>query len=377
MNDSKYTIYSKTSQAWDAMYAELEKAKKSIYLELYIFIDDEAGHRFFELLSKKAKSGLDVKVIIDYVGSFGISKILIKQLTDSGVDLHIFNERKRRYRGLWKKIITRTHRKILIIDEMVGFIGGVNIYNAAKDWLDIQLKIEGKVVRSLLRAFAKMYVICGGRKEKVKHLLKYKFRVEQEMVDFIYDEANQNKSFVKRKYIEAFLKARERIILFSPYYFPDKSFLYALWQARKRGVKVDLLLPLRADVRTATYASYAWFSLLKKLGVNIHLSNKMMHGKGVVVDDEWAMVGSSNIDQTSFHDNYEANVKIKDKKFVKNIKNIIQEWINNSKKLSDLNWGKRGIIHRFFEWFSLKAYDLWHNNTKDSGLKSFRLYRKK
>lgn len=361
MKKSKYKIYSSTKDAWDAMYSAISNAKQSIYWELYIFIDDDAGKRFFDKLEEKAKEGIDVKLVVDAFGSIKLSKKRAHSLKESGAEIIFFNERKKRYRGWWKMVYRRSHRKILIVDETVGFIGGVNIREDMEHWSDIMLRIEGKSVHSLLRAFAKMYIISGGNKKKVKHLLKYKFRVRSDIKDleFVYDDPDKKRSKSRKIYAEALLKARERVILFSPYYFPDKKFFKAVFAARKRGVKVDLLIPFRSDVRIATYATYAWFSLMKKFGVNIHMTQNMMHGKGVIVDDEWAMVGSSNIDRMSFYDNYEANVKIKNKKQVRKIKNILRGWIKRSKKVDGKQWNKRGIFERLKEWFSSSLFRWW------------------
>lgn len=358
--NSAYDVYASSKEAWDAMYQTIQTAKKSVYWEMYIFADDEAGKGFFDLLEKKAIEGVDVKLIVDAWGTFWFPKKRIVSLKAAGVELVFFQERKRRYRGLWLKLISRTHRKILIVDEKIGFIGGVNVQKGMESWLDMHVKIEGKVVRSLLRSFAKMYVICGGSKEKVRHLLKYPFRVFKDKVEFVYDDAHARDSMARQKYIEALTRARERVILFSPYYIPDKEFLKALWNARKRGVRVDLLIPFRTDLRIVTYAAYFFFELMQKFGVKIFLVKQMMHGKGVVVDDDWAMIGSSNLEHTSFYDSYEANVKIKDRVFVKRVKDTLQEWMDAAKELNREEWGNRGSLHKIQEWIAYKLYGLWH-----------------
>jgi len=357
----QYAIYSTSEDAWNGMYEALQGANTSIYWELYIFVDDDAGKRFFDLLEEKARVGLDVKLIIDGFGSFSVSRRRIDSLRLAGVDVRVFHERKHRYRGLWQKVISRTHRKILIIDRKIGFIGGVNIKKDMREWLDLHVRIEGKAVRSLQRAFAKMYIICGGPKENVKPLLRYRFRVKQSLIDFIYDDAGARVSHARKKYAEALLKARERVILFSPYYFPDRHFLKALWRARKRGVRVDLLIPFRSDLRIVTYAAYTLFSIMAKRGVNIHLLDRMMHGKGVVVDDDYAIIGSSNLDYTSFYDNYEANVRFRDKKFVRDLTYILDEWIGKAKRFDAKAWERRGSLRRLKEWVAKKLYRTWHN----------------
>lgn len=368
MSNAHFSVYSTSQEAWDAMYTAIKEAKKSIYLEVYIFIDQGVGTDFLNIMEERSKGGVNVKIIVDALGSsFSFSKKRLQTLKDAGVDLRFFQERKQWYRGLWRMLFSRTHRKILIVDEQLGFIGGVNIDHRMKDWLDMHVQIVGKPVRSLLRAFAKSYIICGGDKSEVSHLLKYAFRVKGDEVEFIYDDGNMPYSKVRRTYTQALFKARERVILFSPYYFPDKDFLYALWMARKRGVKIDLLIPFRSDLRIANYAAYAWFSFMSFLGVKIHFTKKMMHGKGVVVDDTWAMVGSSNIDHTSFYDNYEANVKIKDRPTVRKITETLERWVKDAVPFVDKRWEKRGIIQRTKEWVALRLYIIWHK--KGRGLK--------
>lgn len=361
---SVYDIYSNTQDAWGAMKHAILEAKKSIYWEVFTFADDEIGHPFFDILEQKAREGVDVKLIIDSMGTFWFAKSRVDSLKAAGVDILFFYNRKNKYRGWWKKIWSRTHRKILIIDEMIGFIGGVNVKKEMEDWLDMHVKVEGKVVRSLLRSFAKMYIICGGEKKEINHLLKYHFRVREDGVDFIYDDPTRPNSLVREKYTEGLIKARERVILFSPYYFPDKEFLKALWAARRRGIRVDLLIPFRTDLRIVTYASYFLFNLMKRFGVKVYLTKQMMHGKGVIMDDEWAMVGSSNLDHTSFYDCYEANILIKDPTFVSNVKKKLEEWMKESDELDTLHWDKRSWWHKLKEWLAYKLYTLWHRKAK-------------
>ena len=360
MKRSHYKIYANSQAAWDAMYHAIAHAARSIYWEMYIFVDDEAGRNFFDLLEEKAAAGVDVKLILDWFGSFSVSRARIDHLKQAGVDVRFFQERKYRYRGLWLRLISRTHRKILIVDEYIGFIGGVNIQKHMRQWWDIHVRVKGNAVHSLLRAFAKMYLICGGPKFNVRHLLKYHFRVDKERVGFIYDDADSKRSRMRKRYIEAIARARERVILFSPYYFPDKAFLQALWYAKQRGVRVDLLIPFRTDLRIVTYAAYTWFSLMTKLGVRIHLLKEMMHGKGVLVDDDWAIVGSSNIEHTSFYDNYEANVKLEHKKTVKRLQHILLGWIDKAQPLDLVAWENRGCWQRGKERMAYWLYRLWH-----------------
>lgn len=359
MTQSDFEIYSNTGEAWKGMYEAVLGAQKSVYWEVYTFVDDSIGNLFFDLLKKKAGEGIKVKLIVDYWGSFWLSKKKIDDLKKHSIDIRLFSDKKIRSLLWWGVLFFRTHKKILIVDEQVGFIGGVNVHKKMENWLDIHIRIEGKIVRSLLRLFARSYLTCGGDRNEVRNLLAYKHRVARSELNLVYDRPDLKKSHVKKKYTEALLRARERVILFSPYYFPDKEFLLALWSARKRGVKIDMLIPLRTDLRLASYVAYFWFSVMHRYGITVHIMKRMMHGKGVVVDDDWAMVGSSNIDLPSFYYNHEANLQFKNKKMIRNLTNIMETWIKNSEKFDIIKWRKRGRARRLKEWVSLKLYRFW------------------
>lgn len=359
MDQANYNIYHTTKEAWEAMLLAIGEAKHSIYWEMYILVDDDAGKRFFDLLKSRSEAGVKVKIIIDYWGSFWLSGKKIDELKRSGIDIRVFQPQKNPFSGFKNWIMRRTHRKILIVDEKVGFVGGVNVDKQMENWDDLVVELYGKPVRSLLRSFARTYVIAGGEKSEVRHLLAYRYRVRHDTFDIVYDDIDRKKSKIKNTYLNAIYKARERVILFSPYYFPDKQFLHALWVARKRNVKIDLLIPFRTDVRIATYAAYAWFSVMSKLGVRVHLTKKMMHGKGVVVDDDFAFVGTSNLEHSSFDYNQEVNVTLKDKKVVARVKRILEKWIADADELDHERWNKRGRLARFKEKVARWLYSYW------------------
>ncbi|MEK7131796.1 MAG: phospholipase D-like domain-containing protein, partial [Patescibacteria group bacterium] len=171
--DFSYKFYNTTVSAWDAMRQAINDAKTSIYWEIYTLVDDLAGRPFLDILCAKAKAGIDVKLIIDAIGSFYLSKEAIRRLKDSGVKFLTFNNLRPDFiiQNWWRRVWYRTHRKVLIIDEELVFIGGVNISESSSDWSDLHLKLSGKIVRPILFGFAKAYVRAGGDKKDVQHLL--------------------------------------------------------------------------------------------------------------------------------------------------------------------------------------------------------------
>jgi cardiolipin synthase len=371
--DQSYHIYSSTSDAWQAMYQAIEQAQHSIYWEIYIFRDDEIGEKFFSLLTQKSRAGVDVKLIIDAMGSFFLREERLNKLKQAGIDVRMFRERTHRYASWWRWMYVRTHRKILVIDEKVGFIGGVNVDKRMEDWRDIHLSVRGPIVFDLLHSFAKSYVVSGGARKQVRKLFRRATKkkrlkllshnkIDDVGMEFVSDTPDKRISHVRRHYADLIQKAKHRIILFSPYYYPDKQLLRALWQARRRGVKIDLLLPLRTDVRLATYAAYAGFSLLNRYGVNIHFLRDMMHGKGIIVDDDRAVVGSSNLDQTSFYDNYEANLSIRNRELVQSLTKTLEGWISEAEKYEQETWNRRSWVDKLKEKIAHLLLRLWHRH---------------
>ncbi len=348
----QYQFFSVSRDAWDAMYEEMKKAQKSIYWETYIFIDDEAGQRFVDLLTEKAKQGLDIKMVIDGVGSFKLSSSSIDRLKKAGVDLVIYNPvTLGKFMRFWRAFWERTHRKIMIIDNEIGFIGGVNIQNFMADWLDLLLMVKGPMVRSLTRAFAKSYVRAGGDRKKVKKLLHPKLEKSKKL-KFLFQFPHAKRSKVHASFLKSINKAKKNLKLAVPYYLPNRKLVKALARARKRGVKIDLIIPLRTDLKVVQWAARKYYNAMHKLGVKMYFTPQMMHGKAYVVDSKEGMVGSSNIDKGSFYRNLEANAYFTDKQMVGDLEKIFTEWKEYSEPFEESRWKNKGLIQRLKSAFA-------------------------
>jgi len=329
----QYQFFSVSRDAWDAMYEEIKKAQKSIYWETYIFIDDEAGQRFVDLLEQKAKKGLDIKMVIDGVGSFKLSSLSIDRLKKAGVDLVIYNPvTLGKFMRFWRAFWERTHRKIMIIDNQIGFIGGVNVRNYMADWLDLLLMVKGPIVRSLTRAFAKSYIKSGG--------------------DFLFQFPHAKRSRIHASFLKSINKAKKNLKLAVPYYLPNRRLVKALARARKRGVKIDLIIPMRTDLKVVQWAARKYYNAMHKLGVKMYFTPKMMHGKAYVVDSKEGMVGSSNIDKGSFYRNLEANAYFTDKQMVGDLEKIFKQWKDYSEPFEESRWKNKGLVQRLKSAFA-------------------------
>jgi len=359
-----YQFYHTTSSAWDAMYQALCAAQKSIYWEVYIFVDDEVGKRFIDILSQKAKAGVEVKLIIDAMGSFMLSRQAERELMEAGVEVLKFN----RLYPEWKlakwlsRLMFRNHRKVLIIDEKNVFLGGVNIEAVSKTWDDVYVKIVGQTPWPLLRGFAKSYISAGGDRASVRHFLHPKLKLIEDWRNrlkfIVHSPRYATMKPVWKLYIRALATAQETVNLITPYYVPDKDFLKAVAKARKRGVKINLFLPLRTDHKYTELIARAYYGLTTDAGADIYFLPNMNHGKAVTADDKMGVVGSLNISRRGTVFNDESAVHFTDEDMVRDLNAMFATLKEGAQPFNQAEWKKRGWLDRLQEWIARKIEHL-------------------
>lgn len=338
-----YKFYTNSERTWRAMFQEIERAKRSIYLEMYIFNDD-THINFLNLLKTKAKEGVKVKIILDSFGSIELSRNAVDELKEAGVEIFFLSH-----------FLHRMHKKILIIDDSVAFLGGVNIHNDAHNWRDLAVKIQGKLVGYVVHMFAKDYKYAGG---KDIELLNNKKIISTKIGNWIFEHVpRMNKFRLKKIYKENFERATKDIVLITPYFAPKRFLIGLLHQTVLRGVKVTVLVPENTEYNILNKANYFYMARCAKLGVDFYLMPQMNHAKAMILDDKEAMIGSQNLDFLSFDLNSEVGVWFKDEDTVFRIKNIIDEWRKESKVFKPeeykLNFLERVLAHvlNFFVMF--------------------------
>ncbi len=358
-----YQFFGTTKDALEAEYQAILSAKESIYFEVYIFLDDQVGQRFVDALCDKAQEGLDVKLILDGLGSFMISAAALNRLKRSGVEVVWYNKITPEWRlpKWFDRLIHRNHRKVLIVDRETAFLGGVNVQAASYDWNDVFVRLTGRMVRPLLRSFAKSYIECGGDREKIKHLLHPKimegWREWKDKFNFVmHSPFYRRYNAWKRSYMRGLLLAEESINLISPYYAPDFRFFKLIAKARRRGVKVNIFLPLRPDHKFMELIARAYYRITQLAGADIYLLKNMNHGKAMTVDNKAGYVGSSNLTRRSFHLNAESGVFFNDEKMTGDLNNLFEVWKKEAELLNRENLNiKPGKWRRFKEWLGIKA----------------------
>lgn len=330
----QWQFYTRTEDAWDAMREALGNAHSSIYLESYIFLDDEVGRAFVDVLVSKAQQGVDVRLILDGLGSFWFSVQSIQRLRAAGARVVSFQSLAyRRFFKSLRRLNNRNHRKILIVDKCVGFIGGVNVRKEYSDWLDLHLRLEGEeLVEPMVRSFGKTWLIGGGERRGVRQLLRVSsipWRKRVRHLRYVFDHPYRRfreNSQVRREYIAACSRAKHTITIATPYFLPDKKLIQAFGAAMQRGIQIRILIPSDIDVAILHEAMSRSVKKIHALGAAVYLLPTMMHGKALVMDATYGMIGSSNIDPRSFFSNHEANITFTKPAMVKDLVGILERW---------------------------------------------------
>jgi cardiolipin synthase len=308
-------------EKFPVLFEELKQAKKSIHIEYYIFNDDNIGTKLIELLCKKSLEGVSVKLIYDDVGS-SISKKNIKKLKSNEVEVYPYMPVI--FSGLAHKANYRNHRKIVVIDNEVGFLGGINVSDKYINpnsidlfWRDTHIQLIGQAVNDLQYIFICDWYFVSGKKIKIKENFydnpeKIKSNIATSILGSDFGINNQN---IMEAFFGMITNARKEILITTPYFLPNESILNALKITAKSGVRIKIIIPKRPDIRTAFYASQTYLKSLLQSGVEIYYYTKgMMHAKTMIVDNYLSSVGSANMDHRSFNLNAEVNAFIIDDK---------------------------------------------------------------
>jgi cardiolipin synthase len=333
----KYKLYTTSLSAWDAMLKAIDEAKKSIYLEMYIFdVDTAESHDFIGKLQQKARNGLSVVIVADAYGSKALKKELAGKISNSGIEFIFFSH--------WLRHI---HRKVLIVDEKTAFIGGVNIGKRFTHWNDLQLKIGGMIVKKILKSFAYTYEMAGGKNKKI---LKYREKKFAAKLKFWIMEhwPTRNIYALKNHYLEKITQAKKSIVMVTPYFTPPRWMISVLDDAVRRNVKVEILVPAEVDVPIMSRVNLRYIHVVSNLGVKFHMSKQMNHAKLLLIDDEEGMIGSQNIDLASFRYNNEVGIFFKEKRLVKELSGIITDWKKNSQEFNPRQYKMRAIDYVIF-----------------------------
>ena len=340
------------------MLEAVRNAKKSITFETFAFVEGPVTREFTEALAEKAHQGIDVKVILDGVGSKKVGEYNVALMKYRGVDVEIYHPL---HQIAPNTLSNRTHRKILVVDGKVGFTGGAGHAHAwtgnahhPLHWRDTQYEIRGPAVSQLQAAFCENWEELTGEQLRGPDYFP-KLKSEGNLrAQFVYDSPRDKSHPLAHTVLMAINASRESLIMEQSYFVPNKGLRKALLRAAARGVKVEILVPNEdIDSKASRYASQNYWAELLKGGIRIYQYEKtMMHGKLLVADGRLSIVGSGNLDDRSFFINDEVNLHVDSASFAKEQTRMFREDLKGAREITTENLSEvlEAPYKRFFGW---------------------------
>lgn len=361
LEDNRITLMRCGAEYFPALEEAIDHARHEIYIQTYIYEDDETGTRIGEALKRAAANGVKVCLLLDGFGSLNLSKQYVKELREAQVKV-IFYRPKVSPFTLKLNRLRRLHTKVVAIDGHVAFVGGINIIDdmnkagGEAPRIDYAVKVEGPLVsdifsntRRLWRRLAWMHF-----RQRVQGLIPIPVNAPIpngiKAAFIIRDNVLHRRDF-EREYLRAIGTAKSEIVIANAYFLPGRRFRQALVSAARRGVKVKLLLQGRKEYMLL-FATHAFYDVLMRCGIEIYEYQKsFMHSKVAVIDGEWATVGSSNLDPFSFLLAREANVVVIDKEFAGKLRQDIFHTIEEGGAfIKPETWKRERGYKRFISW---------------------------
>ncbi|MDY6820080.1 MAG: cardiolipin synthase [Deferribacterota bacterium] len=354
---SNFEIFTSARDKYNRLIDDIKRAKYYIFLEYYVFRQDETGKYFIDLLARKASEGVKVYFLYDGIGAMGLSirrgflRPLVKAGGKVGVFLSPFSLKT------FLKLNFRNHRKIAIVDGEVCYTGGMNIgneyigevFNQSK-WYDIHARFYGDAVHEVEEVFARDWYFSTN--ENLQELIrKHERKVGGDTtVQVISSGPDQKIPLIYNTLYTAISLAKERIDIITPYLIPDQPLMELLRNLAMRGVKIRLILPGYNNHPLVAYAGRSYYEDLLEVGIEIYeTKDVMLHAKIIVIDNDWCTLGTANMDTRSFMLNFELNIIIYSYNFVKKVDEIVQDYLDVSKKVYYEDFTKRAYIKRIFE----------------------------
>ena len=352
-NDIK--IYNSGKETFDAIFKALHDARHHIHLEYYILANDKIGNKNKNILIEKRKEGIEVRVIVDDVGSWSISKKFISELRSAGVLIFSFMEV--RFPRLTSRANYRNHRKILVIDGKIGFTGGVNIADryieGAKGigpWRDAHLKIVGDAVACMQVIFAGDWYFVSRRNLTGKKYFPPLTESNGIPVQISASGPDSDWESIGQAFFLAIASAKEKVYITTPYLMPPIQFISALKTIALSDVDVRIVIPGKSDTIMPKWSSLSYIEELLEAGVKIYFYKAgFIHSKSIIVDDNFSSVGSTNLDFRSIETNFEINTFIYDKSFTNRLEKIFFDDLANSELILLNEWRKRPWHHKLRE----------------------------
>ena len=360
---------------YQAMLAAILAARDHINMETYILDDDDVGRRFAEALIAKQRQGVQVNLIRDSVGTAGTPKDFLQRLADSGIRILEFNPMNPVVARKDWELNQRDHRKLLIVDGRIAFLGGINISSVysggsssqgmrarptgSPSWRDTDLQLRGPVVAELQKLFLAAWVAQKGEPLAVRNFFPRPESAGRQVVRAIGSSPDDPYSLIYATLLSAVASAETSVHLTNAYFAPDPQLLAALEAAAARGVDVTLILPSNTDSWLVFHAGRGYYEQLLRAGVKIYeRRDVILHSKTALIDGVWATVGSTNLDWRSFLHNHELNAVVLGVEFGHQVQLMFDKDLAASDAVTLERWQSRPFVLRLKELLA-RVWEYW------------------
>ena len=360
---------------YGAMFAALRSAKDHIHMETFILDDDEVGQQFAQLLIDKQREGVQVRLIHDSVGTLGTPAAFFKRLTDSGIKVLEFNPVNPLAARKGWQVNQRDHRKLLIVDGQIAFLGGINISGVysggsfgqsakvatatTQPWRDTDVQLKGPVVAELQKLFLGAWERQKGDALVGENHFPPPVASGKQVVRAIGSSPEEQYSHIYATLLSAIASAETSVNITNAYFVPDPQLLAALSAAAQRGVTVKLILPAQTDSWLVFHAGRSYFAPLLRAGVKIYQRRDViLHSKTALIDGVWATVGSTNLNWRSFLHNHELNAVVLGAEFGAQVQAAFDRDLAASDEVTLEQWERRALDSRAKELFA-RIWEYW------------------
>lgn len=364
LSGNRLKLLESGAEYFPALLEAINSAQREILLETYIFARDETGLSVAAALCAAALRGVVVRLMVDGFGARSFADEFMADMAADGVEVFIYRREIRPF-SLGRHRLRRLHRKLVVVDGQIAFVGGINIIDdmdtpgQIPPRFDFAVRVEGPLVVRIHSAMVRLWRMMSWASFKRRLLPLHwvtpvRKRVGRMRADFLVRDNLGHRRDIEVAYLQALQGAQREVLIANAYFFPGRAFRHALVEAAGRGVKVTLLLQGRVEYWLLFHACRVLYPHLLNAGVRIvEYRKSFLHAKVAVVDDDWATVGSSNIDPFSLLLAREANIVVRDKVFAARLRKCLERAIaDGGEDLTPERWQRQGLWLRCLSWFA-------------------------
>lgn len=342
----KARLFTDPALIYKAMLEDIASAEKFIYLETYKFAYDKNGEKFRDLLAEKCRQGVQVKVLLDSWGTPPSSTFFLP-VTSNGGEVRFFAKIKF-FVDFFTRNHRRNHRKLLIVDDRISYLGSANITGYSLKWRESMLRLEGTISPLFRKSFLNSFKLY---RKYIFNKFSYRRAIHFKGFEILQDLPSIYRQQVKRRYESLIQKAKHEVIIETPYFLPGFKLRRQMMLAARRGVNVKVIMPLHSDVRLVDFLRDKYMGFYYKNGIKLHFYTPgNLHAKCMLIDNQVFAIGSANFDYRSFRYQHEIVLVGTDPRIQHLIKAHLDETMLNCEGFNMESWLRRPLIQKLFGW---------------------------